>query len=98
MHLELAARGTVTECRETLNAAIAGLAVPESQENKVVRMIAHYIVQDYLDPIHDKWYAEVQSVRAANTPQARGGLGASLKEPAEPTANFHIDCLVEFGR
>ncbi len=97
MKLKLAAEGTITECRETLNAEIAALPMPESQANKVVRMIAHYIVQDYLDPAHDEWQRTVQSVRAANVAQARGGLGASLQEPAEPRARFTIDCSIVLG-
>lgn len=97
MELKLAAKGTVTECREALNEQIASLPMPESQENKVVRMIAHYIVADHLDPLHDKWQRDLQAARAANVPKAQGGLGADMDEPTEPSASFMIDCTVRLG-
>ncbi|SRR6266581_4787896 len=97
MQWQLEAKGTVTECRETLNAQLAALPLPESQANKVVRMIAHYIVADYLDPLHDEWQRGVQDARAANVPKAQGGLGADLREPPEPRASFAIDCTVTVG-
>ncbi len=97
MQFKLAAKGTVTECREKLNAALATLSVPETQEQKVIRMIAHYIVAERLDPPHDKWARELQDARAANTPKAQGGLGASMEEPKEPRASFSVDCTIEFG-
>ena len=88
MELKLAAKGTVTECREVLNEAIAALPTPETQENKVVRMIAHYIVAECLDPPHDKWQAQVQAIRAAP---------GNLPIPSEPNAHFEIDCAITFG-
>jgi hypothetical protein len=97
MDLRLAASGTVTECREALNAKLAELPVPETQENKVVRMIAHYIVADYLDPLHDEWQRQFQQIRAANAPSANGGLNATMAEPPEPKAVFAIDCSITLG-
>lgn len=98
MQLVLAKKGTVTDCREALNEKLASLPMPETQENKVVRMIAHFIVAEYLDPIHDAWYAKVQDVRAARVPKAQGGLGAEgIEEPKEPLASFSINCTVEIG-
>ncbi len=86
MHFKLAAKGTITDCREALNAQLAELKMPESQENKVVRMVAHYVVADYLDPLHDPWQAQCQALRAAH-----------LKESPEPKASFAIDCQISFG-
>ena len=83
-HLE--AHGTVTDCREQLNAKLASLPSPETQENKVVRMIAHYIVHDYLDPLHDPWQADCNALRAMKRP-----------EPPEPMAQFAIECRVTLG-
>jgi hypothetical protein len=86
MELQLSAKGTVTDCREELNAVIAALPTPETQENKVVRMIAHYIVAEYLDKLHDPWQADAQALRGAGRP-----------EPPEPRASFAVDCTITLG-
>jgi hypothetical protein len=86
MHLKLAAKGTITDCREALNARIAELKMPESQENKVVRMIAHYIVAEHLDALHDPWQAQCNALRAAH-----------LELPPEPKTSFAIDCSITLG-
>jgi hypothetical protein len=97
MTLKLAAQGTVTECREELNATLAALPLPETQENKVVRMIAHYIVAELLDPLHNVWDAKVQEARASRAPKAAGGLGGTAEDPPEPRTGFAIDCSITLG-
>ena len=97
MEFKLAKKGTVTECREALNAALAEMPLPETQENKVKRMIAHYVVAEHLDPIHDGWQRKAQAAAFMRTPKAQGGGGGEEKdhpEPAEPLAAFAIDCTI----
>src|SRR5260370_41257247 len=96
MELQLAAKGTVTPCREKLNSTIAALPMPETQENQVVRMIAHFIVAEYLDPLHDPWQAEVNALRAARLPPPQGS-NAKTPDPPEPVASFVIDCKILLG-
>jgi hypothetical protein len=88
MELKLTKKGTVTECREALNAMLATLEPPETQEHKVKRMVAHYIVAELLDPLHDTWQAQVQAIR---------GAAGNLPLPPEPTAAFAIDCTIKLG-
>lgn len=97
MELRLDASGTLTKCRETLNAKIAALPTPESQENKVVRMLAHYIIAEYIDPKHQQWQDKMQQAAFMRTPKNQGGGDGKLADwpdPAEPSASFSVDCTV----
>lgn len=51
MEFRLAHKGTVSECREKLNGALAELAPPRTEAHVVVRSICHYIVTENLDPL-----------------------------------------------
>lgn len=94
MRFQLSKSGTITEVREALNAKIAALPVPETQENKVIRMASHYAVADYLDPKHDEWQTELNAVRADNIRRAKEGQKAAA-EPAEPKATLAIDVSID---
>lgn len=98
MRFTLKKSGSVTDCREALNAAIAKFQPPETQEQKVIRMAAHYIVADHLDPMHDAWQEEVQAAAASRVPKAQGGMGNDkAKDPPEPKTEFSIDISIDFG-
>lgn len=83
MEFKFSKAGTVTEIRDALNDELAKLPQPETQGNKVIRMIAHYAVADHLDKLHDPWQVDVQKAR---------GIGFAL--PPEPTTKLEIDCTV----
>ncbi|HEY0528945.1 MAG TPA: hypothetical protein VGD02_08950 [Gemmatimonadaceae bacterium] len=87
MRFKLAAKGTVTECREKLNAALSELQPPFKQEHAVIRNIAHFIVEENLDPLYLPWVAACQMLRAGNA--------APQTYPAEPKTAFSIDCTIE---
>lgn len=89
MRFKLAATGTVTECREALNNAIARLTGPHKQEYAVVRAIAHYVVEETLDPLYVPWVNECTLKAEART------KGSKEKDPPEPTTSFAIDCSVD---
>lgn len=84
MRLTLAKEGTVTECREALNEAIARLVGPHKQEYAVVRAVAHYVVEENLDPLSQPWVAESNALRAAG-----------LTPKPEPRTRFAIDVRVD---
>jgi hypothetical protein len=88
MHLQLAASGTVSECREALNAQIAKLEPTETEKNAIVRAIAHYIVNENLDPLYRPW---VDQCNACAEVRAKG---TKLEDPPEPTTSFSIDCTI----
>lgn len=89
MQFKLAKSGTVTECREALNEAIANLPLPRTTEHDVVRAIAHHIVITTLDPIHDPWMEDCNDAAAL-----RAEKGSKIKNPQEPTASFAIDLTI----
>lgn len=84
MRFALAKTGTVTECREALNAAIAELTGPHKQEFAVVRSAAHYIVEENLDPLYVPWVAECNALRAAG-----------LATKPEPRTSFSLDLVID---
>lgn len=86
MKLQLAAKGTVTECRNALNEVITKLQPPHRQEHAVVRSIAHFIVEENLDPLQNGWQEQVNALRGA-------GIDAK-KLPAEPQTSFSIDLTI----
>ena len=86
MQFKLSKKGTVTECREALNSAIAALPLPYNTEHAVVRAIANHVVVTHLDPLHDPWADENNKRRAAG-----------IKPADEPTASFSIDCTITTG-
>jgi hypothetical protein len=89
MEFHLSKSGTVSECREALNAAIAALPLPYSQEHAVVRAMAHYVVEENLDPLHDPWVNECMFA-AENRAK-----GSKVQNPPEPTTSFSIDCVIK---
>ena len=90
MRFELRKAGTVTECREALNAAIAALPLPYDTEHAAVRAIANHVVVDHLDQLHDPWQAEVNKARLAGMKPENF--------PAEPTTSIVIDVTVSYGQ
>lgn len=86
MRFTLAAKGTVTECRESLNSAIAALDGPHKQEYAVIRSAAHYVVEENLDPLYVPWAEAINALRA-------GGI-SEKNHPAEPTTSFSIDISI----
>lgn len=86
MQFQLQKSGTLTDCREALNDIVHSLPSPETQEQKVIRVIANAVVVDHLDPQHSDWQRDVQKARAVDLP-----------EPAEPTTSIDINCSIKFG-
>jgi hypothetical protein len=84
MRFTLAAEGTVTECREALNAALAALKPPFKQEHAVVRAAAHYVVEENLDALYAPWAAECNALRAAG-----------LATKPEPRTKFSISIAID---
>ena len=97
MDFALKKSGTITDCREAMNKAIHSFPPPETHEHRTIRAACNQVVKDYLDPMHDEWAAEVQSIRAANLPRGQGGQEAGLKEPKEPKASIDISLRVAYG-
>lgn len=97
MQFELKESGSVTDCREAMNKVIHSLPAPELHEHRTIRAVCNQVVEDYLDPRHDVWAAEVQAIRAANLPRGQGGQEAGLKEPEEPRASIDISVRVSYG-
>lgn len=89
MVFSLHAEGSVTDCREALNAKIAALPLPYSTEHAVVRAIANHVVIAHLDPLHDPWQDEVNKARQV-------GLKAE-HFPPEPRTSIAIDCVIVVG-
>lgn len=87
MRFTLAKEGTVSECREALNAAIAELVGPHRQEFAVVRAVAHYVVEENLDPLYVPWAQALNALRAANVDPKQ--------HPPEPRTKFAIDVRVD---
>jgi hypothetical protein len=92
MKFQLSKSGTVTECREALNAAIAALPLPYTQEHAVVRAAAHYVVEENLDPLHDPWVRECMFAAEART------KGSKAANPPEPTTSFSIDIAIQVAQ
>jgi hypothetical protein len=86
MQFQLQKSGTLTDCREALNAVVHSLPVPETQEHKVIRAIANAVVVDEIDPQHTDWQRDVQKARAVDLP-----------EPPEPRTSFDISCSIKYG-
>lgn len=86
MLFQLQKSGTLTDCREALNAIVHSLPAPETQEQKVIRVIANAVVVDHLDPQHSDWQRDVQKARAVELP-----------EPAEPLTSIDISCSIKYG-
>jgi hypothetical protein len=97
MQFELKKSGTITDCREAMNTVLQQFPSPETHEQRSIRAVFNQVVEDYLDPRHDEWAAQVQSVRAANVPRNQGGQEAQLKEPEEPKASIDISIHVSYG-
>lgn len=89
MRFQLEAKGTVTECREALNAELAKLAGPHKQEHAVVRAVAHYVVEENLDPLYVPWVEECNIA-------AEGRLkGSKRANPPEPLTSFSVDVSID---
>jgi hypothetical protein len=97
MKFALKKSGSVTDCREAMNKVIQSFPSPETHEQRSIRAVFNQVVEDYLDPRHDEWASQVQSVRAANLPRPQGGQEAGLKEPEEPKASVDISINVSYG-
>lgn len=87
MRFQLSKSGTVSECREALNAKIAELPLPYNTEHAVVRAIANHVVMAHLDPLHDPWQDEVNKAR----------LAGMKVFPAEPLTSISVDCVIAVG-
>lgn len=87
MRFTLSASGTVTECREKLNEAIAALVGPHKQEFAVIRAAAHYVVEENLDPLYAPWAQSLNALRAASIPEKN--------YPPEPKTSFSIDLNIK---
>lgn len=93
MKFTLDGSGTVSQCREQLNGAIAELPIPHTESNAVVRAAAHYIVVENLDPLYAAWVKACSDNAEARTPREKGGLGRdpnTVIDPPEPETSFSI--------
>ena len=97
MQFDLKKKGSITDCREAMNKVLQSFPSPETHEQRSIRAVFNQVVEDYLDPKHDEWAAQVQSARAANLPRGQGGQEAGLKEPEEPKASIEISIHVGYG-
>lgn len=88
MRFQLSAKGTISECREALNNAIAALEGPHKQEHAVVRSAAHYVVEENLDPLYTPWVVECNENAELRT------KGSARKDSPEPTTEFSIDISI----
>jgi hypothetical protein len=84
MEFSLSHKGTVSECREVLNDAVAQLKPPFKEEHAVIRAICHYIVAENLDPLYAPWVETHNILRAARA----GTL------PKEPETEFSVDLVI----
>lgn len=84
MQFSLAGKGTVSECREKLNATLATLGAPITPDQFVIRAACAYVVETLIDAPHEQWQRDL---RDHADDKARGRTGAA---PVEPACAFSI--------